>query len=375
MSAVVVIHQPNGYIFEIFDRLILLSGGSCVFSDHVTRLGDFYEHFFGEVPPNSIHELPVDIMRKLKDVDKNKVQDLDTSMYEPTQRNDNGDVTSRSQPSPEEPQKTVSVLWKFAVVFDRNLTNHYVRNVTNLVARLVLYACIALLNGCLYWQVGKDQDESVIGAFTFLLLGSYLLPFAAITMFINEKKFFLCEREFRLYSPWIYCISQGVLEMWILSLCACISCLVVIPMGVFWNPSIDSKAESFMLSLSALIASNLVGSNLILFLSILMPSQDLTFLAGAGIVCLSLGTSGGFVPFPSIHGFVGWLQWISPCKYSLQALALAFYQGSPKGELILESTGLNSPGTVSTNLAVLLAFYVCLAVATVITLSKKRIKR
>jgi hypothetical protein len=122
--------------------------------------------------------------------------------------------------------------------------------------------------------------------------------------------------------------------------------------------------------LSALMGSGLVGSALILFFSVLLPSQDLSFLFGAGFVTFTLGLSGGFVPFPSIADFVSWLQWISPCKYSLEALSLGLFPGWE--ETIVEAVELDSSSTVSANIAALFCMYVILNIGTMIALSKKR---
>jgi hypothetical protein len=220
------------------------------------------------------------------------------------------------------------------------------------------------------WQVGKKHDETIIGAFTFIILISYLLPFASMSLFINEKKFFLNECALGLYPPWIYCIAQGLLEMWVVVLATTLEAVIVIPMCFLWNP-VMPHWESFFTLLSALIGSGLVGSALVLFFSVLLPSQDLAFLFGAGFVTFSLGLSGGFVPFSSIGDFVGWLQWISPCKYSLQALLLGFFRGSEE-EAIIEAAEFDRPSTVTANIAVLFFIYVILAIGTMFALSKAR---
>jgi hypothetical protein len=368
MAAVVVIHQPNGYIFETFDRHILMSSGNCIFSDYASKLEGLYENEFGETMPSSVHEVPLDIMRKLKDLKEEEFvaspQQIDESENDDTTNSTLNNFAFRDH------RTRVPFHWKLGVVFHRNLTNHYVRNLTNLVARLVFYALCSLLDGLLFWQVGKEHDETIIGAFTFIILNSFLLPFAAIPLFINEKKFFLTECALGLYPPWIYCIAQGLLEMWVVVLAATLEAVIVIPMCFLWNP-VMPHWESFFMLLSALIGSGLVGSALVLFFSVLLPSQDLAFLFGAGFVTFSLGLSGGFVPFSSINDFVGWLQWISPCKYSLQALLLGFFRGSEEGAII-EAVEFDRPSTVTANIVVLFFMYVMLAISTVLALSKAR---
>jgi ABC-type multidrug transport system ATPase subunit len=131
MAAVVVIHQPNGYIFETFDRLILLSSGNCIFSDYASKLEGLYENEFGESMPSDKHELPLDIMRKLKDLDAKEFVASPTQIDE----SENHDATNSSRNDfafSDHQTPRVSFHWTLGVVFHRNLTNHHVRNFTNL---------------------------------------------------------------------------------------------------------------------------------------------------------------------------------------------------------------------------------------------------
>ena len=42
----------------------------------------------------------------------------------------------------------------------RQLMNHYVRNVTNLLARLMIYGLVAVLLGAVFWDIAKVDDGS-----------------------------------------------------------------------------------------------------------------------------------------------------------------------------------------------------------------------
>lgn len=377
VAAVVVIHQPSGYIFETFDQLVLLTRGQCVFSDHRKNLPDLYENVFCKTIPTSNHELPLDVLGALRTFDSDG---LKTNGWKSMHSQQSAAVLSTSTTENATPnEQSVSIRVQFSVVFYRNMINHYVRNVTNLVARLLLYVSIAILNGALFWQIGREEEAEyqsfIVGAFAFLFLASYLLPFALISMFTSEKSFVLREREFGLYSPWIYCVCQAVLEFWVITLAATMQTCIVVPMCAIWNLNGDTKFEAFFAILGIFIASGLVGSNLVLLCSIAMPSQELAFLSGSGLVTFALGLSGGFVPFSLMRGFIRWGEWISPVKFSVQALSIQFFEGSPLGEAVLESRELNRPETVTSNVVVLLCINVILVIFTMLALYTKRIKR
>jgi len=273
VAAVIVIHQPNGYIFETFDRLILLSNGVTVFSDHVSKLEALYEHHLGCVMPTSKHELPVDLLERSKHVLIPFTARVDTDTR--------GCPFDASHASFEQTtHSNVSGLWKLRVVLQRNLVNHYIRNYSNVAARLFCYGACTTLCGAINWKVGSVQNPSMVGAFTFLLLASYLLPFCSIPVFTNDKKFFLSERSLGLYNPWIYCVSQTLLEAWVLTLAATVQSIIVIPMAGLWNDEVEDWITFFTFQ-SGLVASGLAGSTVVFFF-LYSPS-----LPGLGICCLS----------------------------------------------------------------------------------------
>ena len=77
------------------------------------------------------------------------------------------------------------------------------------------------------------------------------------------------------------------------------------------------------------------------------------------------------MPFPKIPEGAAWLQWVSPCKYTLQALSIIQFEGSSV-ELLLDQAALNRPPTVSANLGVLALMFAALAVGSIWVLSMQR---
>ena len=51
VSSMIIIHQPDPETFALFDRLILLSKGRCLFSDSCSNLHTFYENNYDEALP------------------------------------------------------------------------------------------------------------------------------------------------------------------------------------------------------------------------------------------------------------------------------------------------------------------------------------
>ena len=206
----VIIHQPDPSVFALFDSLILLSKGRCVFSGNVCNLKDFYEKNYNESEPSDAY-IAGNLITKASAFDLSSSDNYTGEMCDLSVQTP-GTTFSVPTLSP-----SVNSIWKFYVVFQRNLTNQYIRNITNVAARMASYSALSAIIGAIFWQVGSSESERglsyeeagfVVGANVFLLNVSYLLPFATIPVFVYDKRFLAAESTLGLYQPWMYGASQ-----------------------------------------------------------------------------------------------------------------------------------------------------------------------
>ena len=113
------------------------------------------------------------------------------------------------------------------------------------------------------------------------------------------------------------------------------------------------------------------GSTLVFLCSIALPSQDLAFLAGSTVVTISLAISGGFLPFSEMVPFAYSIQWLSPVKYSMQALLTSQFVGT-SAEKLLDIGEYNTPASVSANLGVLIGIFLLLALLSGLAMMRLR---
>jgi len=276
--------------------------------------------------------------------------------------------------------KGTNTLWTFSCIFFRNLENHYVRNLTNLAARIFIYALTAVLLGLMFWQAGNNKGQTVtnqdaqilLGAGLFLAQSSILLPFAQISTFFFDKNVFAAENALGLYQPWMYALSQFLLEAWVLIMSAGVQASVTIPMIGLWNPTWP-RASSFLTMLSFFCISGLVGNSIILLICMISFSQDLAFLNGSTYVTLGLAASGGFVPFYVIPSWLRWLQWTSVIKYALQMFIQTAFSGT--SVTLIEGLKLNTPGTITLNLVIMMGMFAIFASLSIVFLSIQKERR
>lgn len=186
--------------------------------------------------------------------------------------------------------------------------NHYVRNVTNLLARLMIYGLVAVLLGAVFWEIAKVEDGSeslsptqaqaslwvnylysyrwnefypsliyvlqtppvalcswyvYSGAGICITQVFYLIPFTQVSTFFFDKNLFASESSIGLYPAWIYSLSQNILELWVMVLCALVETSIAVPMMCLWNPSI-SKMSSFMSMFTVFCVGGAVGNSLVM---------------------------------------------------------------------------------------------------------------
>ena len=197
---------------------------------------------------------------------------------------------------------------------------------------------------------------------------SYLLPFATIPVFVTDKKFFAAESALGLYSSWMYGVSELFLEFAFVTLASLIETCIVINMCAMWNPVVPAWA-SFLSVLAVLIFSGLVGSTIILCCSMWLPTQDLAFVLGSTISTISLALCGGFRPASDMPDVPYTLQWISPIKYSYQALLISLLTGT-SSERLLDIQEYDSPPTVTGNLTILGLIFVVFCLITGIGMAR-----
>ena len=259
------------------------------------------------------------------------------------------------------------------------MMNHYVRNLTNLLARVFIYGLTGLLFGCIFYNIAAtdddeplsyDQAQATFGAGIFLCQVYYLLPFASISTFFFDKALFAAESSIGLYPAWVYSFCQIVLEFWVISLCALVQTGIAIPMMGLWNVTISNSA-SYLYMYTVFCVSGILGNALVLLTSIIAFSQDLAFLIGSANTIVFLAVSGGFVPYPYIEDWIVWLQWVSPIKYSFQAFAWALLSNTPTTDLLHELE-LDTPQSVSTNIVILIGIFVFCVAGSMMALSRQK---
>ena len=130
VAAVIVIHQPSYEVFSLFDKLILLSKGKCVYADKIMHISTFYDDIGRSMPEKYL--IPNDMLNAASKWNEYKYSR--SAMPNELVKTHGMPLTERTKM-----KKKPTIFLQFKTVLLRSLMNHYVRNVTNLFARILLY--------------------------------------------------------------------------------------------------------------------------------------------------------------------------------------------------------------------------------------------
>ena len=374
VAAIMVIHQPNLDVFNLFDKLTIVSNGHVVFSDFTSSLEDLYSNKFLKQFPSQ-EDLPTKLLidsqqfiRPLKHIEDG---------LEKNKSSGHGNHTNQSHFDQESDESSsTSILWKFYIVFERNLQ---IRNLKNLCFRIGITAFLSLILGLVCWQVGAPLSDNGIvspneahdikGAVLVLFLICFFLPITMTGPFSEDKKFFHADSNRGLYPLWMYCISFALLEACVLVIQAFIQAAITIPMIGLRNESVPTFTF-FETTVSIFFGANLVGNSLVMLTSACL-NQESAQLSAVGILFIWFVFSGGIVKIPSLAGFVSWVPLASPMKYTNQAFVLLNFWNTKSEQVYIELEQYDQTKEIMTNVDAMYSIFLILSCITVLASSRQ----
>eukprot|EP00123_Amoebidium_parasiticum_P014061 comp22305_c0_seq1/m.33111 comp22305_c0_seq1/g.33111 ORF comp22305_c0_seq1/g.33111 comp22305_c0_seq1/m.33111 type:complete len:668 (-) comp22305_c0_seq1:89-2092(-) len=391
-TVVATLHQPSSEIFHMFDDLCLLANGRVMYMGRADKCVDYFaslgyqcpqytnpaDYFFMEVlnisnimnhsTVNAI-EAPAVSSEKLKGDESNLVRAkrlLDTweeSSLGKSIAAEAADPSLTHGVDKTELKGRATFPNQFAILFRRAAKNAW-RNKMIIRVKLVQYLSMAVLVGLIYWQVGTSQEsiQNRQGALFFVCLNGFMSSaMPVVSIFFEEKQVFKREYGSRYYGMLPYYISKLMVEFPFIILYVFIGCCIS-----YWMIGFQAVASKFLIYCLTLIILNLAGAALGILAASTFPSiQAAMAVLPMAIMPLML-FSGFYVQSNSVPVYFTWIQWLSPIKYSFQALALNEFDGlvlpcppnSPRcissGDYVIEMLAFNSM-SISVCIAVLFA--------------------
>ncbi|EAR86576.2 ABC-2 family transporter protein (macronuclear) [Tetrahymena thermophila SB210] len=341
-TVVFTIHQPSSDIWNMLDHVMLMVEGQFIYQGPGGMNVVNYFSSIGFKCP--IHSNPADYLMSIMS-NGNEINQKNYSLYYQEYSNNLKPVIMREIQQSQQgnlPAKQLgtSYFYQIAQITLRQ-TKILKRNPILFIARLIQSILISLLMGAIYWQIPGPLDNPTQrnindknGFMFFWVYGNFMMALLpCVLTFPQEKQTYLREENSKLYSVGPYFIGKYIVD--------------ILPSAFF--PALSSIIVYWMIGL------NTDNPGKVLFLIFVCAIQGITGL-GLGYLCgcifqnaqVSIAvTPMLLIPFMLFGGYyknqgdyaswIGWIQYLSPFKYSFSAVAQNEYsyegQGYPQNPI------------------------------------------
>ncbi|KAL4512208.1 hypothetical protein ABPG72_005210 [Tetrahymena utriculariae] len=324
------IHQPSSDIWELFDRVMLMVEGRLIYQgpgglnvvNHFSSIGfkcpqysnpaDYLMSIMHAEGEDNVKNYPIYFQgyeTKLKSIVSNEIANVH-----------DGDIPNK--------QVQTSMLYQAGQIAMRQV-RILQRNPLIFKARLVQSIIISLFIGAIYWQIPGPHDNpsqrsinDKNGFLFFWCIGMFMMTLnPCVLTFPSERAVFLREENAQLYTVSPYFLGKFIVDAFPAAIFPVISCFIV-----YWMVGLnDENAGKVFIFILICAILGLTGLGLG-YLGGSAFSNAQTAIAVTPMLLMPFMLFAGFYKNASDYAsWIGWIQYISPFKYSFQAVVINEY--------------------------------------------------
>lgn len=199
------------------------------------------------------------------------------------------------------------------------------RNPMLLLSRVGQTIILGLIIGAIFWKLGQDystegQLKSFIsknGGLFFLAVSYFMAGMSPVILtFPLERAVFLKEQSNKMYSVFSYFLSRNIVELPLLILAPLLMTLIV-----YWMIGLHPGASYFFVHYLFAFLCNAAGNSYGLFVGSLFSDAKIASGMLPLIVLPLMLFSGFYKNRGDIPHWIGWIEYISPIKYTFVGFA------------------------------------------------------
>eukprot|EP00667_Euglena_gracilis_P000307 EG_transcript_307 len=329
-TLICTIHQPSGYLFGMFQHLLLLvRGGKTVFFGETGKESEMLIAYFNAIPGAPQHDgaqNPATWMLNVIATDgidfpaEYEVSALCAHNTEELQ--ESLQCTGEQMTSGHRYQATY---WTQYRVLMQKWQRIYWRSPGYNVARLVTSILIALVMGTIFYQLPFSDKQAVFSRvglqFISLLFMGVMFAQTIQGLVAVERGVFYRERAAQMYHPLVLNSVAGLCEFPYVTL----NCIVFVAI-FYWMVGMNSNVALFFLWFLIFWIYILFYTYLGFLLGVLLPNAEIATGMVSVFTSITSQMSGFMLPKFSIPWWWRWLYYMNPATYFLQpAFSSQFY--------------------------------------------------
>ncbi|KAH9772041.1 ABC transporter G family member 21 [Citrus sinensis] len=297
-TVITTIHQPSSRLYRMFDKVVVLSEGSPIYSGRAAQVMDYFGSI-GYVPGFNLLN-PADFLLDLANVI------IIITMFMCNADCDN--------------EWTASWWEQFKVLLKRGLQERKHESYSYL--RIFQVLSVSILSGLLWWHSDRSHIQDQVGLLFFFSIFWGFFPLNnAIFVFPQERAMLIKERSSGMYRLSSYYFARMVGDLPMELVLPTIFITVA-----YWMGGLKPSLITFLLTLSIILFNVLVAQSLGLLLgAIIMDVKQATALASVTMLVFLM--AGGYY-IQHMSPFIAWLKYISFSHYCYKLLVGVQYSAN-----------------------------------------------
>uniref|UniRef100_A0A7S4KVM7 ABC transporter domain-containing protein n=1 Tax=Paramoeba aestuarina TaxID=180227 RepID=A0A7S4KVM7_9EUKA len=332
------IHQPSSEIYQLFDKIMLLSRGKQVFYGSPIEASTFFDSQGFHVPPMvNPADYFLEIINtdfKEEEIDEN---DETSHLNDVDSQEDQVEILSqgfsqsrffqdleKETKQGSESDNTLKDAKKYETRFVTQLFYLCSRRLwVNLIdltlfwSRAILFGFMGVLIGSVYFQMGKNQDtiNDRLGAFFYIVTFLSFMSVAAMPSLLIEREIFIRERRNGYYTVLPYSLSHSIMCIPFLLVMNLVFCVICYYMSGF-EPGFDHFIYFFLV----LFGACFIAEGIVMSIGAVAPSYIIGIVVAACVYGVFMLNGGFIITAKNIPDYYIWIHYIVFQKYAFEGL-------------------------------------------------------